>query len=405
MSTYIDIETIHTLPFANANRDDAGLPKTVNYGGTQRGRLSSQAIKRAARFYGADKEDGFSESAAAGGYWRTKRTLDLLLQELENRSLNPEDYEKTIKLLFGKHSAFGQINEGKGTDNSLRQDVLTVVTETEIATLVDAVLGENPPTTEKEGASLVKQVLISSGKKDLALWGRFFASENAATLDGSAQVAHAFTTHEVKLEHDFFVGLDDASSLFSDNAGAGHPDSAFYLTGTFYKYANFNLEETVINLKNIDITKNGLKADENLNWDEIKKEITEVVRTFIKNFSLSVPQGKIRSTAHTTPPSFIRVSVRSQRPVNGAIAFETPVRGENITAKSIDKLAKTHKTIQKIYPQDTYSAFISIEEIKGIHREAFGDEANSLDEIINRIVAVIQHRIEKLLTKVEYPRD
>lgn len=48
---YLDISILHPNPASNMNRDDAGSPKTVIYGGVVRSRVSSQSWKRAVREY------------------------------------------------------------------------------------------------------------------------------------------------------------------------------------------------------------------------------------------------------------------------------------------------------------------------------------------------------------------
>ena len=48
---FLDIHVIQTVPPANINRDDTGSPKTAQYGGVRRARVSSQAWKRAMRVY------------------------------------------------------------------------------------------------------------------------------------------------------------------------------------------------------------------------------------------------------------------------------------------------------------------------------------------------------------------
>ena len=51
---YLDIHAIQTVPPSNINRDDSGSPKTAQYGGVRRARVSSQAWKRAIRQYFAE---------------------------------------------------------------------------------------------------------------------------------------------------------------------------------------------------------------------------------------------------------------------------------------------------------------------------------------------------------------
>ena len=51
---FMDIHVLQTLPPSNINRDDTGSPKTANYGGARRARVSSQAWKKAMRDYFKD---------------------------------------------------------------------------------------------------------------------------------------------------------------------------------------------------------------------------------------------------------------------------------------------------------------------------------------------------------------
>ena len=48
---YLDIHAIQSVPPSNINRDDTGSPKTAQYGGATRARVSSQCWKKAMRDY------------------------------------------------------------------------------------------------------------------------------------------------------------------------------------------------------------------------------------------------------------------------------------------------------------------------------------------------------------------
>ena len=48
---FLDIHVIQTVPPSNINRDDTGSPKTAQYGGVRRARVSSQSWKKAMRDY------------------------------------------------------------------------------------------------------------------------------------------------------------------------------------------------------------------------------------------------------------------------------------------------------------------------------------------------------------------
>ena len=48
---FLDVHAIQTIPPSNMNRDDTGSPKTAQYGGVTRSRVSSQSWKKAIRQY------------------------------------------------------------------------------------------------------------------------------------------------------------------------------------------------------------------------------------------------------------------------------------------------------------------------------------------------------------------
>jgi len=387
MSSYIDIEILHTLPFSNSNRDDAGLPKTVTVGGSTRGRLSSQSIKRASRYYGLDRAEGYGLSENGGaGYFRTKYIANAVEDRIKELDGGSEAVERVRTQLYGD-TAFGKLSKPDKTakDQVEKGLVLSVVTTGEVDTLAHKFIEGDVTPAE------ILDVLKSSAKKDIALWGRFFASANSASLDGSAQVAHAITTHSVNTEADFFVGMDDLAPVYSEHGGGGHPDDSFYLTGTFYKYANINLDETIANLLNLDF--DGKKATIKGDRDTAIADAAEVIEKFIRSFALSVPQGKIRSSAHQTLPSYIRVSLRNDRPVNASTAFDSaiPQSEKNIAQASLDRLATTHASLNGLIGEPVVAFVWSSDDAA----EVLGDKRASLNELVSSIIATSGDVVEK----------
>jgi CRISPR system Cascade subunit CasC len=406
MAKYIDLEIIHTLPFSNANRDDAGLPKTVTVGGVSRGRLSSQSLKRAARFYNFDANDRLlmqQSLNSESGYFRTKNVLGLVAQRVSELGGTADQIAK-IEALAGDKSPLGKAKKDKVKENSdskkdepftiddkLLLSTLVVITNEEINALAQKIV-DGIEITPK----VIESIFIDSSKKDLALWGRFFASSPQLTLDGAAQVAHALTTHSVNIENDFFVGLDDSNDLFEKGSGASQPGDAFYLTGTFYKYANICVDELVRNLLNVRLeSKNITHAD--LSMEELKNLAREVIADFIESFVLTVPQGKIRSTAHNTLPSFVRAAVRSNRPVSGATAFDSPLwNGNDLSYRSASRLADEHASLKMFVKSPIYSGYISTDKDADNNLMEFGEEKNSLNDLVEAIIEHVEEMLESL---------
>lgn len=397
MSTTINLEIIRNLPFSNANRDDAGQPKTVRVGGTTRGRLSSQSLKRHARFWQADKTTGYGLDGdnSGSGFYRTRYVPQLIEQAVIAKGGDDEAI-KRVPLIYKTKNAKGTAKLGALKSNSdkadkiEKNDTLIVLTKEEIEKIADMVIADEISELK------ITEILQKSHKRDIALYGRFFASGDDLTIDGSAQVAHAFTTHAVSIEDDFFVGLDDASNQFSFHAGAGQPGDSFYLTGTFYQYANFNLEETVAILLNTRIANGKVENLLPLTLQEVQTEVNYITRNFVESFTKSVPQGKIRSTAHLSLPSYIRVTVRNDIPITGASAFNTAIkdRGSDITKESIKKLTEEHQTQLKIVPKAETELVLdltgtvesnvdNLEELISILTESLTEKISSAYSILN----------------------
>src|SRR5690606_1420368 len=81
--------------------------------------------------------------------------------------------------------------------------------------------------------------LLSERNGVINLFGRMLAELPGAGVAGTVQVAHAFTTHEVAPEIDFFTAVDDC--LPEDAVGSGHMNSAEFSAGVFYRYASLDL--------------------------------------------------------------------------------------------------------------------------------------------------------------------
>lgn len=385
MSHFVNIEVIQPLPFSNANRDDAGQPKTVLFGGKDRGRLSSQSLKRAARFHGTAAVSGHKASDRSdSGFYRTRYIKSLVEAALRTRHGDEKaDASKdAIEGLLAKGSALGGPD---GKKNELAT-TLVVLTTDEINAIADLVAKQGAASNDE-----VKKILATSGKKDIALWGRFFASDNDSTIDGSAQVAHAITTHAVNVQPDFFVGMDDASDLFSDHAGGGHPGDSFFLQGTFYKYANFNIEETVLNLLNADLSTKGVVFDKD-KIEGLEDVVDQITEKFVRSFALAVPQGKIRSTAHTTVPALIRVSLTKGQPVNAVTAFEEAVTANDITKESIKRLNTEVASFKAILGAPE-SAYVVVRGDAPV--DELGDKLESLPALIDALKSDVREIVVK----------
>ncbi|MHC5906410.1 type I-E CRISPR-associated protein Cas7/Cse4/CasC [Streptomyces sp. S6] len=312
---FIDIHILHSVPFANLNRDDTNSVKTVQYGNTLRTRVSSQSWKRAVRTV---FEEQLGEAAL-----RTRRIGERVTRELELRGWPSELAQRAgghaavasgIKFELAKKSG-----EAKETvPNKVLTNAMVYVPETAVAELAD--LAERHREALEQAKDIKKPAdksVLPSGEVEavlrsrngvINLFGRMLAEIDDAGVDGAVQVAHALTTHETDVELDYFSAVDDVTALWDDATGSGHMGHAEFSAGTFYRYATLDLRDLAANI------------------GDDRDAARELAAGFLRAFVGSLPQAKKNSTAPHTMPDLVHISVRSDRPLSYAAAFEKPVR-------------------------------------------------------------------------------
>lgn len=337
---FIDIHILQSVPFSNLNRDDTNSVKTVQYGNTRRTRVSSQCWKRATR---VDFEKMIGE-----GTLRTRRIGERVTQELEARG-----WPKPLAERAGAHIAAGSSikfelakqddNPKQIVPNKVLTNAMVYVPTTaavELANLADEYRGklEDAKDIKKpsdKSALPVEHIeaVLRTRNPTINLFGRMLAEVDQAGVDGAVQVAHALTTHETDLEVDYFSAVDDVTQLWNDSSGSGHMGHTEFSAGTFYRYSTIDLLDLASNV-----------------GDPLKNNHA-VLKAFISSFIESLPQAKKNATAPHTIPALVHLSVRSDRPLSYAAAFEEPVRATSkggYTNPSIDQLAAYARAANKL---------------------------------------------------------
>lgn len=346
---FIDMHAIQIVPPSNINRDDTGSPKTAQYGGVKRARVSSQSWKKAMRTY-------FNEERKISNVGI--RTLDIIKYVAEkivelDHSVEMEVAMKKAKNIFEKtHIKF--------TDN--KPKALFFLGDTQAGELAKAVLED--VSDKKE----IEKILNDNKPIDIALFGRMVADNPLLNEDASSQVAHSISTHGVQTEFDFFTAIDDLSP--ESNTGAGMLSTVEFNSSTLYRYANLAVHEFVNQIGDKELVINSIKL-------------------FIKAFVNSMPTGKINTFANQTLPQFVMIALRNDRPINLVSAFEEPVKSTNgYTKLSIKKLMNESKKIEKFINKPVLQLFMSVDEIDGlqllgIEKENINDLNEDVDNYLN----------------------
>lgn len=339
---FLDIHAIQTVPPSNINRDDTGSPKTAQYGGVTRARVSSQSWKRAIRKYFYDKGDTQNIGIRSCDIVKyiAKKIVD------NDNSISVEDaitlVEKTL-------------NAAKLSTKDQKLKALFFISNNQADKFAQACLDKKTDKTE------LQEILKTDTSIDIALFGRMLADDPSLNEDASSQVAHAISTHAIESEFDFYTAVDDLAP--EDNAGAGMLGTLEYDSSTLYRYANIALHDFYKQLGD-------------------KEEVIDAVKLFVEAFVKSMPTGKINSFANQTLPQAVVVSLRSDRPINLVSAFEEPVTSENgYVDKSIQKLFAEYVKYEKILDKPIFTDYLLLDDTLEV--KSIGKSTQNLDELLS----------------------
>lgn len=340
---FLDIHAIQTLPPSNINRDDTGSPKTCQYGGVKRSRVSSQSWKRAMRTYFYEQ----SEQENVGV--RTKDIVQFVANKIIeiDSSKTDEAFDLAEKVI----KAAG-INTKDG-----KAKALFFLGDIQAKELAEAAIDNN------NDKKYLQKILKDNPAIDIALFGRMVADDPRLNEDASSQVAHAISTHSVDTEFDFFTAVDDLAP--EENAGAGMLGTVEFNSSTLYRYANVAIHELYKQLEN-------------------EEAVLNTAKLFVKSFANSLPTGKINTFANQTLPQFIMVSIRVDRPVNLVSAFEDPIKSnDGYLEKSTRALVKEYEKVQKIVNEPLRTFVLDINDLDISTNDI--ENKNSLNDLLESL--------------------
>lgn len=332
---YLELHILQSFVPSNLNRDDNNSPKTAEFGGARRARISSQCLKHAIR-----QSEVFHQTIQADIGTRTKWLAGVLAAEFERQG-RPADEARDVALGFARK--YTKMDDKKKDQTA----VLIFFSRTELREFAkailanwDAVLSEvRKPEDETEGGEpkpkkgkgksksddesglgqIVNKLLKDKEYKDLrertdapdiALFGRMLADHPETNIAAACQVANAFSTHEVETEYDYFTAMDDEQP--KGVMGASMIQLTGFNSACYYRYAlvDWNL------------------LNENLNGDASLAQ--RAVEGFLRAAVEVTPSGMKNRFAQNCQPDFVLAVVRDGGPGwSLANAFEKPVKPKN----------------------------------------------------------------------------
>lgn len=323
--TILDLHILQTVPPSNLNRDDTGAPKTANYGGVRRARVSSQAWKRATRM-------AFNTLLPPEDLGvRTKRVAEVLAERIRRHDDSIDEQNawtlaaETIQAATGskievpKRKADTAKKEGKAAP-APESSYLMFLSNRQLDGLAELALEGRADIKaffkDKDNKKRAKEIADTRHSVDIALFGRMVADGADINVDAAAQVAHAISVHAVENEFDYYTAVDDRNP--DSETGAGMIGTIEFNAATLYRYAALDVDLLRKNLGE------GLREDELLT-----EPLRRAVEAFIRGFVESMPTGKINTFGNHTLPDVVIAKIRTSRPVSFASAFEEPVTATN----------------------------------------------------------------------------
>ena len=297
MTTFLQLHLLTPYAPSNLNRDDTGRPKTAEFGGAQRLRVSSQSLKRAWR-----TSDVFATRLGAHRGERTQRLGAKVRETSSERAWTggrrPRRRARSRTCSARSRTRRTATRPSSSSSPSSRPRSSSAPTRWRTARWPAR------RSRPKPEALLVKQ----DSAADIAMFGRMLADDPAYNREAAVQVAHALTTHAAAVEDDYYVAVDDLKGRGeADDAGTSFIGVQEFGAGLFYIYICVDCDQL----------KTNLAGDAGLARD--------AVQALVEAAATVAPRGKQASFGSRARASFVCAERGAQQPRSLAAAFLRPV--------------------------------------------------------------------------------
>ena len=358
----LNLHVLFSFAAGNPNRDDAGSPKAVSYGGSTRSRISSQAMTRPKRLHFEAETSGERTQRSALVGAEIARLAEAILtghgtaiDEKMRSTLLKSATKSALSLVMDpvkaakKAEALTTGVAGKGAATGADSDPTTKTEEAEAGdTLVWLAESEMNEAAEKLAKKFDESIdpaeFVHAHKTEslsIAAFGRMFAQRPDLQNEAAVQRSHAFTTHENEVEVDYFTAVDD---LRTADQGAGHINMTMLTGGVYYWHCNIDARQLFATWSGA--TKDGARD--------------KLVALFSALFE-ALPTGKQNTTGYQGLPSFV-LAVPARSAVSLQTAFETPVPagGTGYLLPSTKALLEEHMMVCQAKPSHFGPAAVAV---------------------------------------------
>ena len=357
MTTFLQMHVLTAYAPSNLNRDDSGRPKTADFGGVPRLRVSSQSLKRAWRTSAV-----FGDRLRGHMGARTQRIGHEVHAHLTTGGMS-EDQATTVARAIAEH--FGKLADPKDANPTFTRQLAFIAPEERARAFG---LADRALAGEAIKPAPGDLLLRADSAADIAMFGRMLADNPSYNREAAVQVAHALTTHACAVEDDYYVAVDDLKRAEDrEDSGTSFIGVQEFGAGLFYLYACID----------IDLLRRNLDGDASLARD--------AVAALLEAAATVAPRGKQASFASRARASYMLVERGSQQPRSLAASFLKPVDARregdgDVVEASIGRIEGFRTRLDEVYGScaDDRSAFLvtpgralgSLQETVSFAREA-----------------------------------
>lgn len=356
---------IHTLTSYHAsllNRDDAGLAKRIPFGGATRLRISSQCLKRHWRQWLMEQ---LKNDRALPSGWRSRHFFDRVVKQRLVAAGMEESQAHDLVFQLGQAvlTAAGEKDALDKETLEMKQPVLFGECEADyfVKLIEEAARAENPKAfmdeKVKEARENFRALLRQAGLGDLpagfegALFGRFVTSDVLARVDAPVHVAHAFTTHALDTEMDFFTVVDDLAR--EEETGGAHMNETELGAGIFYGYVAVDVPLLVSNMT-------GCRREDWKTQDP--SDTRKLLELLLHAIAQVTPGAKLGATAPYARAEWALLEVGQDLPRSLANAYLQPVKlSDRIhpMAASVEAAASYLQKLEAVYGKGSERRFVA----------------------------------------------
>jgi len=210
---------------------------------------------------------------------------------------------------------------------------------------------------DKDARKNLKALMNQAGVHNLkagfegAMFGRFVTSDILARLDAPVHVAHAFTTHALDTEVDYFTVVDDLNR--DEETGAAHAGDMELGAGIFYGYVAVDVPLLVSNLTGCDVN----------DWrKQDPADARQLLELLVHAVAQVSPGAKLGATAPYAFAEWILLEAGVVQPRSLANAYLQPVMlnaQHHPLAQSIEAASEYLTGMEKMYGKDQSGRWIS----------------------------------------------